>query len=364
MSAWNPVVITSDEDVEELFVAVARVWWPHADPRRAARRLRWRWGQTADHLAYLGQAGGEGMLGGAQLQRRALRFGPARVEVALLRQLVVDADHRDQGLEQALCERAAEVAAEAGCPLLLVRLRPGWSAESGFVRIHDPLVVGWPMEQGRALPPRPERVRPVGLHDLAEFEALWTEYFAPHLGASWDDAADLRGKLNGLLPLNPPVFALDEAGAVRGCFVPGAGWPRGPQAVVALDAEAIRDLRAFHAHRTGAWGATEELRWVVPADSPTVAAAQELGATVEREDDPTTGPAARLTDRARLLADLEPLFTERAGDLRPDFAQASDADLCQLAFAYRPPADLGLNDPAWAACFPPATAWLGDLVGR
>ncbi|MBI5834913.1 MAG: GNAT family N-acetyltransferase [Armatimonadetes bacterium] len=365
MAEAEPLVLLTDEERDQGLMVLARVFVPHAKPERVASRWRRMLLEDPGFLALLGVRVDGEMAGAVCLLRRQVCLGEAQVDVAVVRSLGVLPDLRRQGVATALCDLAAETSRTAGVPLLVVNAPTGFFGGRGFVKVHDPHQVLIEMPAARSLVPRIDRIRPAALADVPLLTELYLRHFAGYLGAPRRDQGEIRRRLLERLPDQAPMLMVDEAGQVRGYFWPGGGgWPPRPAELLALDAEAARDLAQYHAHRSGVWGGVEPMRWVVPADAPTVAAiAAVLPVRAETDAADDTGPMARVTDAQALLAAMEPELAARSGEPRPDFAAASDAVLAQLVFGRRSPAELGLDGAAWAAYFPVRPAWMPELAG-
>ena len=358
-------LLLTDDERHQGLVTLAKVHIPRANPDRAAHRWRRTLVEDSGFLALLGAEVDGQMAGAVGLLRRTICLGAADIDVAVVRSLGVLPDLRGRGVATALCDLAAEVARDAGIPLLVANAPIDFFARRGFQKVHDPHQVFIELARARSLSPRIDRLRPASLADVPRLTELYAAHFAHYLGAPRRGAEDIRRRLSARLPDQAPMLMISETGDIRGYFWPNAGgWPPRPDELLALDAEAARDLAQYHAHRSGVFGGQDPMRWVVPADAPTVAAiAEVLPVRAEVDGAETTGPLARVTDAAALLAAMEPELATRSAGPRPDCASLEAAVLAQLVFSRRSPGQLGLAGAGWDDYFPMRSAWLPDLAG-
>jgi predicted N-acetyltransferase YhbS len=202
---------------------------------------------------------GRHLVGGYEIAERWLKVGRARLLTGCIGMVVVDPEHRKQGIGRALLDDASAFADSERHALLLLDGIGGFYEQFGYADVFD---ATW-HELSRAtlleLEAGPYRVREGGLDDAD----LLLDLYRRHFGTFDRTIEEQRWRLQpgGGMPL----LAVDPAGQVRGYMLPPRGEHKERVGEVAVDDwPAAQALLHWHAAASDA----EHIRWAIPTRAP------------------------------------------------------------------------------------------------
>ena len=228
--------------------------------------------------AFLSGQSGEQMVGGCIVHERVLRLGPSRLRTGCVGGVWTHASHRLKGVASAVLRDATAHAIGRRLAILLLDGIPGFYHRFGYVDVHDITWHAVDLARVLALPPSPYQIRKAARDDAAALLDLYQRHYGRYSGSFERDLATQIHCVRHAGQDDGPWLAIDRERRPRGYLT--FSWEfNGAKAgeVGADDESALVALLQHHARVCQAQAVPPtELRWPLPADSPTFHALADL----------------------------------------------------------------------------------------